>query len=248
MRKLVLQQGAISLDGYICEEGSEFWRSFGPFSLPPAPDDDEYEELYLGRLRQAGTHIMGRVTYLSMAQTWPGSADPVAAIMNDVPKVVFSRTLTVADWPQSRIASGDTAAEIARLKAEPGGEIVAHGGARFAQSLTRLGLVDEYRLYVHPVATGPAPRCSPIPAARRACGCCPAGYFSAACSRLPTGRSPQASSRPSCPRRTPGRRCRSGWMPPGPAPRRSQASDRGPGRSRIGGSGSGRSDGAANST
>lgn len=154
MRKLVLQLAAISLDGYICEEGTEFWRSFGPLALPPAPDDDEYEDYFLTTLRRAGTHIMGRVTYESMAQTWPASNDPVAAIMNDIPKVVFSRTLASADWPQSRIARGDTVREVARLKAQPGGEIVAHGGARFAQSLARLGLVDEYRLYVHPVAVG----------------------------------------------------------------------------------------------
>src|ERR1035441_9781862 len=66
--------------------------------------------------------------------------------MNDIPKVVFSRTLRSASWTESRIASGDTAEEIARLKAEPGGEIVAHGGVQFARSLIRLGLVDEYRL------------------------------------------------------------------------------------------------------
>jgi dihydrofolate reductase len=69
MRQLVLQMGAISIDGYICEEGTEFWRSFGPFALPAAPDDDEFDDLYLSRLRRAGTHIMGRVTYLSMADT-----------------------------------------------------------------------------------------------------------------------------------------------------------------------------------
>lgn len=155
MRKLVLQQVAVSLDGYICEEGTEFWRSFGPFSLPPAPDDDDYEQHFLASMRDAVTHIMGRVTYLSMAETWPSSTDPVAAIMNDVPKVVFSKTLEVADWPDSRIARGDTEQEIARLKAEPGdGEILAHGGARFAQSLSRLGVVDEYRLYLHPVTVG----------------------------------------------------------------------------------------------
>jgi dihydrofolate reductase len=154
MRKLVLQLAAISLDGYICEEGTEFWRSFGPLALPTAPDDDEYEDYFLTTLRRAGTHIMGRVTYESMAQTWPVSNDPVAAIMNDVPKVVFSRTLASAEWPESRIARGDTVREVARLKAQPGGEIVAHGGARFAQSLARHGLVDEYRLYVHPVAVG----------------------------------------------------------------------------------------------
>lgn len=154
MRKLVLQQAAISLDGYICEEGTEFWRSFGPAVLPPAPDDDEYEAYFLAGLRRAGTHIMGRVTYEAMADTWPTSTDPVAPLLNDTPKVVFSRTLRSARWPETRIARGDAAEEIARLKAEPGGVILAHGGVRFVQSLVRLGLVDEYRLYVYPVATG----------------------------------------------------------------------------------------------
>jgi dihydrofolate reductase len=59
-----------------------------------------------------------------------------------------------ADWPQTRIARGDTAGELARLKQEPGGEIVAHGGTQFVRSLIRLGLVDEYRLWVLPAATG----------------------------------------------------------------------------------------------
>jgi dihydrofolate reductase len=62
--------------------------------------------------------------------------------------------VTGAGWTESRIASGDTAEEIARLKAEPGGEIVAHGGVQFARSLIRLGLVDEYRLAV--AAPGPS--------------------------------------------------------------------------------------------
>ena len=150
----MLQQAAISLDGYICEEGTEFWRSFGPAALPAAPDDDEYEEHFLAGLSRAGTHIMGRVTYEAMAETWPTSTDPVAPYMNDTPKVVFSRRLTSARWPESRIASGDMTDEIARLKGEPGGEILAHGGVRFVQSLVQLGLVDEYRLYVHPVAVG----------------------------------------------------------------------------------------------
>ena len=78
---------------------------------------------------QAGTHIMGHVTYEGMAEFWPKLDNPVAGAMNDIPKVVFSRTLRSAGWPESRIASGDTAEEIARLKAEPGGEIVAHGGS-----------------------------------------------------------------------------------------------------------------------
>jgi dihydrofolate reductase len=145
MRKLSLQQ-LVSLDGYILEEGTDFWRWW-----EAQPDDDELDELFVAALGRAATHIMGRVTYEAMAAHWPTSTAPVAPVMNDIPKVVFSRTLQSADWPETRIASGDTLDEIVRLKAEPGGEIVAHGGARFVQSLTRLGVVDEYRLYVYPV-------------------------------------------------------------------------------------------------
>jgi len=149
MRKLSLQQFAVSVDGYILEEGTEFYRWW-----EAQPNDDELEEYFVAALRRAGTHIMGRVTYQNMAAHWPTSPEPVAPVMNDVPKVVFSRTLKSADWPQSRIVSGDTAEEIAQLKAEPGGEIVAHGGVRFVQALARLGVVDEYRLYVYPTAIG----------------------------------------------------------------------------------------------
>jgi dihydrofolate reductase len=67
---------------------------------------------------------------------------------------VFSRTLERADWADSRIARGDLTQEIATLKREPGKDMLAWGGAAFAQSLSRLGLVDEYRLILQPVALG----------------------------------------------------------------------------------------------
>ncbi|WP_328458243.1 dihydrofolate reductase family protein [Amycolatopsis sp. NBC_00438] len=98
---------------------------------------------------------MGRVTYEAMAGFWPTSDHPSAKAMNEIPKVVFSRTLESADdWPETRIASGDTAAEIAKLKAEPGKDLVAAGGTAFLHSLIKLGVVDEYRLWVLPAATG----------------------------------------------------------------------------------------------
>ena len=97
---------------------------------------------------------MGRASYQQMAEFWPTSSHPSAAPMNDIPKVVFSRTLQSADWPQTRIARADMAEEIARLKAEPGGEILAHGGTEFMHSLIRLGLVDQYRLWVLPAVAG----------------------------------------------------------------------------------------------
>jgi dihydrofolate reductase len=148
MRDVVLQQYAVSLDGFSCADGSEFQRYvFGV-------DDPEVDEVFIETLSRAGTHIMGRATYLDMANHWPSRSGPTADLMNSIPKVVFSHTLEHADWPESRIAGGDTAEEIAKLKEEPGGEIVAHGGFSFTQSLVKLGLVDELRLYVFPVALG----------------------------------------------------------------------------------------------
>jgi dihydrofolate reductase len=97
---------------------------------------------------------MGRNTYEEMAEFWPTSDDAYAAPMNEIPKVVFSKTLERADWPDSRIARGDLADEITELKGEPGKDMLAWGGAAFAQSLSSLALVDEYRLILQPVALG----------------------------------------------------------------------------------------------
>ena len=102
----------------------------------------------------AGAHLMGRVTYEEMASFWPTSTSEYARPMNEIPKVVFSKTLQKADWPETRIAGGDLAEEIGRLKREPGNDLIAYGGAIFDQALTRLGLVDEYRLMIQPAALG----------------------------------------------------------------------------------------------
>jgi dihydrofolate reductase len=118
------------------------------------PEPDELQRWKLNRIRQAGTHIMGRVTYQEMASVWPTATGKYAAPMNDIPKVVFSRTLTEAAWPESTIARGDLAEEIAALKAQPGGEIIAWGGAGFVQALSRANLIDEYAIVVQPVVYG----------------------------------------------------------------------------------------------
>ena len=91
-----------------------------------------------------------------MAGYWPSSTADYAQPMNEIPKVVFSRTLDDEDagWPESRVARGELAEEIDRLRRETDKDVVAYGGAAFAQSLVRLGLVDEYRLVTHPVAVG----------------------------------------------------------------------------------------------
>lgn len=146
MRQVILQM-SVTLDGYVAGPGGD-----GDWGLPPEhPDVRAWK---IASLRQAGTHIMGRVTYEQMAGYWPTATGDYAAFMNDLPKVVFSKTLPTAEWATSRIARGDLAEEIAALKSEPGGEIFAHGGAAFVQALSRFGLIDEYRLVIHPVALG----------------------------------------------------------------------------------------------
>jgi dihydrofolate reductase len=148
MRKLVLSMG-VSLDGLVARPGR---HRAGGWGVPP--DDPDLKQRKLDWMRDIGLHLMGRNTYEEMAEFWPRSDDPYAAPMNEIPKVVFSKTLEHAGWPESRIARGDLADEVADLKREDGKDMLAWGGAAFAQSLSRLGLVDEYRLILQPVALG----------------------------------------------------------------------------------------------
>jgi dihydrofolate reductase len=143
----VIVEISVSLDGFVAPaKGAPDHRS--------APEDPVLRQTKLDRLRQTGTHIMGRVTYQEMAEHWPYSDDEYAAPMNDLPKVVFSRTLKRADWNGSRVARGELADEIGALRDEPGGDIIAWGGAAFLQALSRAGLVDEYRIIINPIALG----------------------------------------------------------------------------------------------
>jgi len=145
LRRVVLQM-SLSIDGFVAGPQGGLGGSL--------PEDDDLMHWKLGQLQRTGTHIMGRVTYEQMAAHWPTSTAEYAAPMNELPKVVFSRTLERTDWNNSRVARGDTAEEIAQLKREPGKDIMVHGGAAFVQALSNLGLIDEYRLVVQPVALG----------------------------------------------------------------------------------------------
>ena len=144
MRNVVLIMTA-SIDGFVVAPAGH---------AGGLPEPKELERWKLDRIRRAGTHIMGRVTYLEMASAWPTATGDYAAPMNDIPKVVFSKTLSEATWPESSIARGDLAAEIKVLKNQSGGEIIAWGGAEFAQALSRAGLIDQYVIVVQPVAFG----------------------------------------------------------------------------------------------
>lgn len=144
MRRVVLMM-SVSIDGFVA----------GPHGHGGAfPEPVELKRWKLNRVRRAGTHLMGRVTYEEMAGHWPTSSDDYAAPMNDIPKVVISNTLTDATWKGTTIARGDLRDEIQALRRQPGGDIIAWGGASLAQSLSRAGLVDEYVLVIQPVAFG----------------------------------------------------------------------------------------------
>jgi dihydrofolate reductase len=107
----------------------------------------------------AAAHLIGAATYAGWANYWPSAPGPFAKPMNEIPKVVFSTSLTSADWGETTIASGDLAEAITRLKQERSdGYLLAQGGTRFAQSLVQTGLIDEYRLVVHPVVLGAGER------------------------------------------------------------------------------------------
>ncbi len=112
-------------------------------------------------LRSAGAFLEGRVTHELMAGYWPSAdADPAASprtaefarIWREMPKLVFSRTLERADWNATVIAEV-VPADIVALKTQPGGDL-AIGGADLAATFMRHDLIDEYRIYVHPVLLG----------------------------------------------------------------------------------------------
>lgn len=175
MRDLILKM-AISIDGFVSDlEGRNTWM-FGA--------DQEAKAWGVEFIWNASLHIMGSRTFQAMAAWWPTSTDVFAPPMNQIPKAVFSRqgpailTKTntspaldeararagttqsaesqpgAASWTEAYVATGDLAEEIAKLKAQKGKPIIAHGGVSFARSLIAHGLVDQIALVVAPVALG----------------------------------------------------------------------------------------------
>ena len=151
MTSLILKM-SVSLDGYVAPpDGSTDWVAAGR-----SPDGASWT---LETVSNASAHLMGATTYASWAGFWPSANGPFAKPMNDIPKVVFSNSLESADWAETTIATGDLVDAVARLKQERlGGYLLAQGGVRFARSLVETGLIDEYRLVVHPVVLGAGER------------------------------------------------------------------------------------------
>ncbi len=147
MRDVILYM-SMSLDGFV---GSD--REHPGMAVP---EDAELKQWKIDRINKAGAHLMGRVTYQEMASYWPQSDDAYAAPMNDIPKVVFSKTLSEAEatWPVTRVARGDLTTEISAIKAEAAPDVILWGGHRLAGALAAANLIDEYRLLVQPLVLG----------------------------------------------------------------------------------------------
>jgi dihydrofolate reductase len=151
MRKVIYSM-SVSLDGFIeAPDGDLRW------SFP----DEELHRHFNEQEALIDLHLYGRGLYENMSSYWPTAGDDPAApqverdyarLWKGMPKVVFSTTLKEVGW-NSRLVKGDLAGEVARLKAQPGGDISV-GGAGLAQSFMQLGLIDEYRLYLHQVLLG----------------------------------------------------------------------------------------------
>ncbi len=146
MRKVALGMN-VSLDGYVATADGGLDWAFANF-------DAELGASTIEVLSQLDTVLLGRNNYEEQAAAWPNREGPLADIMNHMHKIVFSKALEQVEWQNSRLATGSPAEEIARLKQQPGKTIGVAGGARFAQSLSKEGLIDEYRLTIHPVVLG----------------------------------------------------------------------------------------------
>lgn len=152
MRQLIASAW-ITLDGVFDADSMAQW--FQPF-------DSESRQNYIrDGILACDAFLFGRITYEMLAPYWStlkNNEMGIAGQLNSAPKYVVSSTLKKADWNNSAIISENVQEEITRLKQQPGREIQIEGSATLIQTLTEGGLVDEYRLLVHPVILGTGKR------------------------------------------------------------------------------------------
>jgi dihydrofolate reductase len=148
MRKLVISM-YMTLDGVM--EAPEKWELWS----------DEHEQYAWEQLLASDALLMGRKVYEIFAGSWPSRDGEFADRMNALPKFVVSSTLQAADWNNTTVISGDVPAEIAKLKQEPGQQILMYGSGDLMHTLTQHGLVDEYRIWLNPLVLGTGKRLFP---------------------------------------------------------------------------------------
>ena len=146
----------VTVDGIIEAPGFDEHRS-GRNAWALRVQNDEDEEYNKAQAMSAEALLLGRRTWQIWAAFWPTASGGDAELierMNRIPKYVVSNTLKRADWSNSTIISGDVQAQVAKLKARPGGDLMVFGSPDLVDELLRHDLVDEYRLLFFPVILG----------------------------------------------------------------------------------------------
>jgi dihydrofolate reductase len=152
MRRLTVFNN-VTLDGYFTGvNGDLSW-------VDKSKQDDEWNEFVEENASGGGVLLFGRVTYELMASYWPSSMarenDPVVAEnINQMPKFVFSRTLDIPAWQNTRVIKGDIVLAVRTMKDEPGPDMAILGSGSIVSQLAQEGLIDEYQIVVNPVAIG----------------------------------------------------------------------------------------------
>lgn len=166
MRKLIVGE-FLTLDGVMQAPGEPNEDRSGGFEHGGWQQkyfDPEFGKTMLETLSSAGGLLLGRKTYEIFAAHWPNQPgeDPVAPIMNGLPKYVASRSLRgPLPWEKSTVIEGDLVAGIQRLKDQAGKYLLVIGSGQLVQTLMKHGLVDEYRLMIHPLVLGEGKRLFP---------------------------------------------------------------------------------------
>ena len=153
MRKLVLFMH-LSLDGYAAGPNGELdFMSY----------DEELAQWADQLVKTVGSPVYGRTTYQLMEGYWPTVLTKPGAPkqslahaqwVENIPKVVFSRTLKEATWNNTRLIKDNIVEEVKKLKQQPGKDLAIFGSPGLAANFMNLGLIDEYKLTVHPVILG----------------------------------------------------------------------------------------------
>ncbi|MEB8336072.1 dihydrofolate reductase family protein [Streptomyces endophyticus] len=153
----------LTLDGVMqapgaTDEDAENGFEHGGWQKPT--DDEEVGAAIAGWYEHAEAMLLGRKTYELFASYWPTAdpGNPFTERMNSMRKYVASRTLTSVEWQNSTLLEGDVVDAVRKLQASGGGEINVVGSGDLAQTLMGNGLVDEYRLTIHPVVIGTGKR------------------------------------------------------------------------------------------
>lgn len=152
MRKLIVFNH-VSLDGYFTDLKSDM-----SFARNPIPDA-EWDAFVSRNAGGGGTLVLGRITYEMMASFWPTpmaakQMPDVAERMNNLPKVVFSRTLNDVSWQNTKLVKNDMAGEIKRMKNTDGSDMVIFGSGSIVSQLAQAGLIDEYQFVMDPIVLG----------------------------------------------------------------------------------------------